>query len=887
MTSPKPSSAPTPINSAATPRKRRRRAVATGATEDCFTCRQRQAKCDRRRPYCTQCIEMGKECSGYRTTLTWGVGVASRGKLRGMSCPVPKSPSSTISSSRENSTQATARKPSVSLPSPPTSTVSRKQPLRQPYAQPSQKSPSPIHSPTGQEHASMDATSPVHIPPPAVPYQGWHLPSFGEHVESFGGAGRKSRPQFPPKPLQRLHTTLAVPFDDSALSTSTGPLSSHGDSALGDYPSPSDFPGTPDDFHFADPIMHNYPEHLLPSRTPISSTESLIFPDAPRSFPVMYEDLSSSISSDQSLHELHDMSSMQPRAYSQHPGYQDTFLPSALGAAAAAAGPNLTHISDSSYSRGTRPTSHALTETSGRFSEAAAALAELAMVGTRSVYSAGRHLSPRMQVLMDYYDRMICPALVAYDGPSNPYRVHVMGLAMESQALRNAIAALAVNNVRMRQNSEAKFVAMSKTRWSDHSPEWTRQRFSSEEIREMHGEPSEEERHYKATSIQLLNQQLADPLSAQHDSVLATLLVLCLFHVSDSGFSKFRTQLEGVKRLLSLREQRTSFTAWIEMFFTWFDVMTSTVNDRETQVRDDLLDAITESSSLGALEHLIGCDGRLFRIIARLGRLNLLSQNRPVSPRLNTPSDTTTSQLDGNGWAPPPPHPHMPNNTTPSDALHDHRHEFWAEWREIRQHLQQWELEPIHGAAAAAAAPPCSASLSTLSTSPHHHDVLHLSESFRYAALLYIERLAHPSLASASLNFQNLVAQALFHVSYMSPRSPVQKFLLWPLFITGTECVDPGHRAMVRAECVAIMRRSGFWNNLRGLEVLERVWSREDGDGDGDGAAGVAHDAGGRRAAAAAGLLVPCQVEGAEGWDRQAFRWRRAMERTDGEYMLV
>ncbi|KAK7533762.1 fungal-specific transcription factor domain-containing protein [Phyllosticta citribraziliensis] len=874
MTSPKPSSAPTSVTTAATPRKRRRRAVATGAAEDCFTCRQRQAKCDRRRPYCTQCIDMGKECSGYRTTLTWGVGVASRGKLRGMSCPVPKSPSSTA----QSSTRTSARKPSVALPSPPTSTVSRKQPLQQTYAQPGQKSPSPIHSPTGHDYyASVDATSPVHIPPPAVPYQGWHLPSFGEHMESFGGAGRKSRPQLPPKPLQRLHTTLAAPYDDSALSTSTGPLSSHSDSALGDYPSPTDFPGTPDDFHFADPIMHSYPEHLLPSRTPISSTESLVFPDAPRSFPIMYEDLSSSISSDQSLHELHDMSSMQPQPYSQHPGYQDTFFPSAIGAAAAS---NLTHISDSSYSRGTRQSTHARTESSGRSSEAAAALAELAMVGTRSAFTADRHLSPRMQVLMDYYDRMICPALVAYDGPSNPYRVHVVGLAMESQALRNAIAALAVNNIRMRQNSEAKFIALSKSRWSDHSLEWTQQRFSSEEIREMHGEPSEEERYYKATSIQLLNQQLADPRSAQEDSVLATLLVLCLFHVSDSGFSKFRTQLEGVKRLLSLREQRTSFTAWIEMFFTWFDVMTSTVNDRETQVRDDLLDAIAESSSLGALEHLVGCDGRLFKIIARLGRLNLLSQNRPVSPRFNTPSDNA-SQFDGNGWSTPlGHHHHMASN--PLDLPHDQRHEFWAEWRDIRQHLQQWELDPSAPSAAL-----CSATLPPLSTtSPHHHDLLHLSESFRYAALLYIERLAHPALGSGALHFQNLVAQALFHVSHMSPRSPVQKFLLWPLFITGTECVDAGHRAMVRAECVAVMRRSGFWNNLRGLEVLERVWSREDGGSDGGGGGGGGAAAAGRRAFATG--IVPCKLEPADDvHSQQAFRWRRAMERTDGEYMLV
>ena len=81
-----PQPAPSPQSSA--PRKRRRRAPATGAADDCFTCASLSLICDRRRPYCSQCLGDGKDCSGYKTTLTWGVGVASRGKLRGLSLPI-------------------------------------------------------------------------------------------------------------------------------------------------------------------------------------------------------------------------------------------------------------------------------------------------------------------------------------------------------------------------------------------------------------------------------------------------------------------------------------------------------------------------------------------------------------------------------------------------------------------------------------------------------------------------------------------------------------------------------------------------------------------------------------------------------------------------------
>jgi hypothetical protein len=59
-------------------------------------------------------LEIGNECSGYKTQLTWGVGVASRGKLRGLSLPIAKAPP--VSSSKttvKSPTAARARTGSV------------------------------------------------------------------------------------------------------------------------------------------------------------------------------------------------------------------------------------------------------------------------------------------------------------------------------------------------------------------------------------------------------------------------------------------------------------------------------------------------------------------------------------------------------------------------------------------------------------------------------------------------------------------------------------------------------------------------------------------------------------------------------------------------------
>jgi hypothetical protein len=51
-------------------------------------------------------------------------------------------------------------------------------------------------------------------------------------------------------------------------------------------------------------------------------------------------------------------------------------------------------------------------------------------------------------------------------------------------------------------------------------------------------------------------------------------------------------------------------------------------------------------------------------------------------------------------------------------------------------------------------------------------------------------------------------------------------YLLWPLFVTGSECVYAEHRAAIRDRCRDIQKDSGFYNNISCLELLEKIWAR-------------------------------------------------------------
>lgn len=502
------------------------------------------------------------------------------------------------------------------------------------------------------------------------------------------------------------------------------------------------------------------------------------------------------------------------------------------------------------------------------------------MTLSRSLPSLSIGKTPGLQVLIDYYDKVISPVIAAFDGSSNPYRSHILRLAVESETLQHAIAALSASNLRQRRayNPSASSRAKQSTAASSHDQSVRKSSIAhsmmdaglDQHSRYAPNEPSWEELYHKGASIKALNEQLADPTRRMDDSILATLLILCLYHICDTGVGKFKTQFAGVKKILALRGGTSGInskaTNWLTIIFTWFDAMTATVNDRERQLSGDELDLSTSDGEEWALENLAGCDGRLFKIISRLGRLNLLSQTRPV--RENSPSRTANVKIgptprpgsktqdyysmnyrrfDGSGWS------SIHNTEEPVDET-DSRAQFWGEWSDIRKKLQDWQLDT-----------PVPSAIDSETIKGDEVDLFHISESFRYSALLYTERLAYPHLPSAHPNFQNLVTQALYHIANV--KSDV--FLLWPLFITGAECVSEQARFLIRERCLDIQKDSGFFNNISCLELLEKAW-RDDWIDD-------LRDDFGQRYDEASSMNM-----GGHG-----FKWRKAMERVDGEYIVV
>jgi hypothetical protein len=259
---------------ASLPRKRRRRTAATGAADDCFTCRKRSIKCDRKRPYCTQCLEIGKDCSGYQTKLTWGVGVASRGKLRGLSLPIINSTKkASADDSKDQATSAPKREVSpTSNPDHLHNTVSRESTV------------SNFHN-SGRLSAGLYSsgifhpTSPIPVPM-SEPQGAWSPVDFGPPFENFHNFVEKPiRMPLRPNPLRRIQTAPAHPYEESVCSTSSSAFSDS------DYPSPRDFPATPEDYSIPEPYVGSYSESYPCPPEQLHSADLYSYGQPQRSFP--------------------------------------------------------------------------------------------------------------------------------------------------------------------------------------------------------------------------------------------------------------------------------------------------------------------------------------------------------------------------------------------------------------------------------------------------------------------------------------------------------------------------------------------------------------------------------------------------------------------------
>ena len=783
------SKSPTTTTSPTTPRRKRRRPAATGAANDCFTCTTNNVQCDRKRPYCTPCLTGGKDCAGYRTTLTWGVGVASRGKLRGLSLPVAGSAQPTPARSQSGI---------------------RKRPSAQDAALPRRRLQKSLIM-----AASADLFSPLSPiafpqtqPAPDASRAVWTYPTspMQQQIPSQQILLSSSRTDEPPPSSQSDQSQYSVPhlIDERFREPS--------------YVSP-DEPARPSEsngyFNYP-PLPPKGRSYSLNAATSGQRHNLTLWSPQP-----FQEGSSPSISDDSSLSHVSfpwhasDFGALEPERTAsnwtpkastvKHRGGKD------VGEAASGLGQSQTDGHGTVYREAVVPEQIAIVLTPPPS-------------GTQSI---GK--TPRMRYLIQYYAEVMTPVLVAFDGPTNPFRVHILRMASGSDTLQHAISALAASNLRQRgqigqvssgATESAKRSSLAYLRLTDKAWHTMPGFLPTEEQRQ-------EEGYHKNATVQLMQQQFSDPSQYRDNALLATLLIVCLYHMCESGIAKFRAHFAAAKKLLGMHEIASIMNSeelrWLARMLTLYDTMTATTSDREPEMQQHLIEMSSSSGEAWTMETLAGCDGQLFKTVTRLGRLKVLGDHTLnnitlMSPNgyLDPPNPAGTmpywGHFSGDVWrnnevqVPVPQHPDAANEYPNVHTI------FGREWSEIRNSLLSWNANVIRYGGGRADLPSLS--------DDQQLDLLNMSEAYRFSALVYVERLALASSPCSDSRIQAWVQKALHHIHQV--RNNVH--LLWPLFIAGSECITESERQLVRQRCLEIQKDSGFASNTSCLRILDQIW---------------------------------------------------------------
>ena len=111
-------------------------------------------------------------------------------------------------------------------------------------------------------------------------------------------------------------------------------------------------------------------------------------------------------------------------------------------------------------------------------------------------------------------------------------------------------------------------------------------------------------------------------------------------------------------------------------------------------------------------------------------------------------------------------------------------------------------------------------------------DRFHCCEGFRHALLIYILRVFTHSTSREQQKTQSRISflsrVCLDHVAACRSTSIIQKQLLFPVFIAGSETRNIGHREFAEEYCKRWFRKFGYQMYLTVLDVMETVWTEQD-----------------------------------------------------------
>ncbi|PLB46242.1 hypothetical protein P170DRAFT_263112 [Aspergillus steynii IBT 23096] len=348
------------------------------------------------------------------------------------------------------------------------------------------------------------------------------------------------------------------------------------------------------------------------------------------------------------------------------------------------------------------------------------------------------------QDLLLYFDKTVCNTMVIdADGVDNPFRSYILPLAYRDLGILHAVLALSsCHIVTSESNTQAKVNAAI---------------MIEHQLSAL-----------QSLSSLLLKEELYSLADEEEDILLATVLLLVLHDVCESGISSHGVHLTGTGFICrkicqhpqALASPRTTF---LLTALSWLDVLRGFSGAEKMAYTDDVRRFILETEYF-SLETLVGCPVDLFYNIG--GVLEAAKQFMDGSITLG-PFQTALDEADL----------------------------FFREWN------------------------PEESSYPTQSS-----DWKALAEAYRHVCIIRVLRFPDTrAIPCEDPRIQASVVSILDASASISTKSPFFKRLLFPLFIAGCESSIPHQKRYVDL-CIDEIKKTTGFQHLAMTNLLDQVW---------------------------------------------------------------
>ncbi|KAL5340305.1 fungal-specific transcription factor domain-containing protein [Aspergillus crustosus] len=209
--------------------------------------------------------------------------------------------------------------------------------------------------------------------------------------------------------------------------------------------------------------------------------------------------------------------------------------------------------------------------------------------------------------LLDYFIHGISPSC-SLSETQNPYISLIVPLSFISETLRNALLAVAANQICL----------------------LGRPRFRQEAC------------VYKDKALQGLQRDLGSSSNGSDEGTVATVLMLCFQDISDGCSPSWITHLRGGLKMMDFKNAHRFPSLWkfFRMYFVAHDIMSRTAfDDGECGNLDEELEFWSDGDDLEEIDVLMGCSRGLMTLIHRISALASKRDNI-TKHRALTPSET-------------------------------------------------------------------------------------------------------------------------------------------------------------------------------------------------------------------------------------------------------